>query len=46
VAVETLHVAEHQLIALAPDVEVLDPPQLRAALAEVGRRLAARNLGA
>jgi len=41
--VETLHVAEHQLIALAPDVEVLDPPELRAALAEVGRKLAARN---
>lgn len=41
--VETLHIAQHQLIALAPDVEVLDPPQLRAALAETGRRLAARN---
>ncbi|NUO56988.1 MAG: YafY family transcriptional regulator [Hamadaea sp.] len=43
VLVETLHIAQHQLIALAPDVEVLDPPELRAALAETGRRLAARN---
>jgi predicted DNA-binding transcriptional regulator YafY len=41
--VESLHVAEHQLVALAPDVEVLDPPQLQAALADMGRRLAARN---
>jgi predicted DNA-binding transcriptional regulator YafY len=42
-AVENLHVAQSQLVALAPDVEVLQPPQLRAALAEAGRRLAARN---
>ena len=41
--VESLHVAQHQLIGLAPDVEVLEPPQLRAALAEAGRQLAARN---
>ncbi|NUR72982.1 MAG: YafY family transcriptional regulator [Hamadaea sp.] len=41
--VETVHIAHHQLIALAPDVEVLDPPELRAALAETGRKLAARN---
>lgn len=43
VEVESLHVAQHQLIALAPDVEVLEPAQLRAALAATGERLAARN---
>jgi len=42
-AVESLHIAQHQLIALTPDVEVLEPPQVRAALADAGRQLAARN---
>lgn len=42
-AVESLHVAEHQLIALGAHVEVLDPPQLRAALAATGAAMAARN---
>jgi predicted DNA-binding transcriptional regulator YafY len=42
-AVESVRVAEHQLVALGANVEVLDPPRLRAALAETGRRMAARN---
>ncbi|MGW4060374.1 helix-turn-helix transcriptional regulator [Amycolatopsis sp. NPDC004747] len=32
-----------QLVALSPGVEVLDPPELRAALAAIGAELAARN---
>ncbi|HEX6685050.1 MAG TPA: WYL domain-containing protein [Candidatus Limnocylindrales bacterium] len=43
VAVESLTVAEHQLTALGADVEVLDPPELRAALAAIGAAMAARN---
>ncbi|NUT37695.1 MAG: WYL domain-containing protein [Hamadaea sp.] len=43
VDVESLHVAGRQLMALAPDVEVLEPAAVRAALADAGRRLAARN---
>ena len=42
-AVESVRVAEHQLLALGPNVEVLDPPQLRAALAAAGAAMAARN---
>ncbi|WP_027342263.1 helix-turn-helix transcriptional regulator [Hamadaea tsunoensis] len=41
--VESLHVAEHQLVALGDQIEVLDPPSLRAAIAAVGARMAARN---
>ncbi|WP_103355189.1 YafY family protein [Amycolatopsis sp. CA-128772] len=32
-----------QLVALSPGVEVLEPPELRAALAAIGAELAARN---
>jgi predicted DNA-binding transcriptional regulator YafY len=42
-AVESIHVAEHQLVVLGAQVEVLDPPQLRAALAATGAAMAARN---
>jgi predicted DNA-binding transcriptional regulator YafY len=42
-AVESLHVAEHQLLVLGAQVEVLDPPSLRAALAATGAAMAARN---
>jgi predicted DNA-binding transcriptional regulator YafY len=42
-AIENLHVAEHQLLALGAHVEVLDPPQLRAALAAAGVALAKLN---
>ena len=42
-AVETLEIAQHQLVALGDVVEVLHPPQLRAALAAIGERMAARN---
>jgi predicted DNA-binding transcriptional regulator YafY len=42
-AVEGEDVALHQLVALAPDVEILEPPTLRAAMAELGARLAARH---
>lgn len=43
VAMETEEVALGQLTALGAEVEVLEPGSLRAALAEVGRRVAARN---
>jgi predicted DNA-binding transcriptional regulator YafY len=43
VAVESEEVAADQLTALGPDVEVLDPPSLRAALAAAGAAMAARN---
>ncbi|WP_214369675.1 helix-turn-helix transcriptional regulator [Pseudonocardia sp. H11422] len=43
--VENIEVAAGQLTALAGQVEVLGPPQLRAALAEAGAALAARNSG-
>ncbi len=39
------NVAATQLIALAPGVEVLDPPSLRASLRDVGARLAELNRG-
>jgi predicted DNA-binding transcriptional regulator YafY len=42
-AVESIHVAEHQLLALGAQIEVLDPPRLRAALAAAGAAIAARN---
>jgi predicted DNA-binding transcriptional regulator YafY len=42
-AVESVSVARHQITALGGDVEVLDPPSLRAALAEIGEKMAARN---
>jgi len=42
-AVESVHVAEHQLLVLGAHVEVLDPPELRAALAAHGAAMAARN---
>jgi predicted DNA-binding transcriptional regulator YafY len=42
-AVEGEDVALGQLLALVPDVEVLEPATLRAALADVGARLAARH---
>ncbi|HEX2132994.1 MAG TPA: WYL domain-containing protein [Actinophytocola sp.] len=41
--VESEHVALTQLSGLGAGVEVLSPPSLRAALAEVGRAIAARN---
>ena len=41
--VESVRIAEHQLMALGGAVEVLDPPQLRAALAAAGAAMAARN---
>jgi predicted DNA-binding transcriptional regulator YafY len=42
-AVESVSVAAHQLVALGGEVEALDPPQLRSLLADVGRAIAARN---
>jgi predicted DNA-binding transcriptional regulator YafY len=42
-AVESLDVARSQLTMLAPDVEVVAPHELRAALAATGEALAARN---
>lgn len=41
--VEGLDVAAGQLVGLAGEVEVLDPPELRAALAAAGAALAAHN---
>ncbi|GAA4674633.1 YafY family protein [Pseudonocardia yuanmonensis] len=41
--VESLRVAASQLVALGGEVEGLDPPELRAMLAEHGRALADRN---
>jgi predicted DNA-binding transcriptional regulator YafY len=43
VPVESDEVVAHQLLALAGHVEVLDPPAVRAALAEAGAALAATN---
>nr|WP_211177376.1 WYL domain-containing protein [Pseudonocardia acidicola] len=43
--VESIVVAAGQLTALGGQVEALDPPQLRAALAAAGAALAARNTG-
>jgi predicted DNA-binding transcriptional regulator YafY len=42
-AVESVPVAAHQLVALGGEVEALEPPELRAMLAEVGRAIAERN---
>ena len=41
--VESIEVAAGQLTALGGEVEALDPPELRAALAAAGTALAARN---
>jgi len=41
--VETFEIAGHQLVALGDQVEALDPPELRSALAAYGAALAARN---
>jgi predicted DNA-binding transcriptional regulator YafY len=38
--VESLEVAFHQLLALGPEIEVIDPPELRERLAAAGRQLA------
>jgi predicted DNA-binding transcriptional regulator YafY len=43
VPVESDEVVAHQLLALAGQVEVLDPPAVRAALADAGAALAATN---
>ena len=42
-AVESERVALSQLVALGAEVEVLAPSSLRAALAELGQAIAARN---
>lgn len=42
-AVESVPVAAHQLVALGGEVEALAPPALRTLLAEVGRAILARN---
>ncbi|MEV0066817.1 YafY family protein [Amycolatopsis sp. NPDC050768] len=42
-ALEGGEIALGQLVALSPGIEVLDPPDLRAALADIGTELAARN---
>lgn len=42
-ALEGAEIGLGQLVALSPGVEVLDPPELRAALAAIGAELAARN---
>ncbi len=41
--VETVEIAGHQLVALGDQIEALDPPELRAALAAYGAALVARN---
>lgn len=41
--VESVEIAGHQLVALGDQVEALDPPELRAALAAYGTAMAARN---
>lgn len=43
VATESLEVAADQLCTLGAGVEVVDPPELRAMLADIGRRLARNN---
>ncbi|MEU7927141.1 WYL domain-containing protein [Micromonospora sp. NPDC049801] len=43
--VETVDVAYAQLLALGPEVEALDPPELRGRLADAARRAAARYDG-
>jgi predicted DNA-binding transcriptional regulator YafY len=43
VPVESDDVAADQLLALGPEVEVLEPPAVRRALADAGARMAARN---
>jgi predicted DNA-binding transcriptional regulator YafY len=42
-AVESVPVAAHQLVALGGEVEALEPPALRTMLAEVGRAIVARH---
>ena len=42
-ALEDGEIGLGQLVALSPGVEVIDPPELRAALAAIGAELAARN---
>lgn len=39
--VESLDVAQEQLLALGPDAELLEPPELRARFAEAAARAAA-----
>ncbi|MFI6839587.1 WCX domain-containing protein [Nonomuraea africana] len=39
-AVESLEIAYTQLLAFGPEAEVLDPPELRALLAEAATRMA------
>ncbi|MGI5125450.1 helix-turn-helix transcriptional regulator [Pseudonocardia sp. CA-107938] len=41
--VETVEIAGHELVALGDQVEALEPPELRAALAAHGAALVARN---
>ena len=41
--VETVEIAGHQLVALGDQIEALDPPELRAALAAYGAALLAHN---
>jgi hypothetical protein len=41
--VENVQVAASQLLGLGAEVEALDPPKLRVALAAAGTALAARN---
>ncbi|MFC7707779.1 helix-turn-helix transcriptional regulator [Micromonospora lupini] len=43
--VESVDVAYTQLLALGPEVEALDPPELRARMADAARRAAARYDG-
>jgi predicted DNA-binding transcriptional regulator YafY len=43
VATESLEVAADHLCALGGRVEVVDPPELRALLADIGRRITANN---
>jgi predicted DNA-binding transcriptional regulator YafY len=45
-AVESVPVAAHQLVALGGEVEALAPPELRALMAEVGRAIVARHAAA
>ncbi|MER7417927.1 YafY family protein [Micromonospora peucetia] len=43
--IESVDVAYHQLLGLGPEAEVLDPPELRARLAEAAERMARRYAG-
>ncbi|WP_326956747.1 helix-turn-helix transcriptional regulator [Amycolatopsis sp. NBC_01286] len=44
-ALESTEIGLGQLIALSPGVEVVTPPEIRAALAAIGTEVAARNSG-